>query len=198
MEDNLLAHKLKHSANHSISTSSDKKTHSPVTPGIDEYIYLKSRIIFNLLFWTRQRGLFRSNQCDRTRWTSVEFAQWCWCGNWQRASRLVQTQLIYFQCKCYWKMPLPIWTGHLVSTIEAKELSLFISTETGKPIQRRQTLSATLGQYKKEQIGIFPLYLYILDILFHYRNIEFEIFISSQCNGKCNQTCQNVLDWRLL
>ena len=75
MEDNLLAHKLKHSANHSISTSSDKKTHSPVTPGIVEYIYLKSRIIFNLLFWTRQRGLFRSNQCDRTRWTFVEFAQ---------------------------------------------------------------------------------------------------------------------------
>ena len=115
--------------------------------------------------------------------------QWCWCGNWQLASRLVQTQLICFQCKCYWKMPPRIWTGHLVSTIEAKELSLFISTETGKPIQRRQTLSATLGQYKKEQIGIFPLYLYILDILFHYRNIEFEIFISSQCNGKCNQTC---------
>ena len=86
-------------------------------------------------------------------------------------------------------MPLPIWTGRLVSTIEAKELSLFMSNETGKPIQRRQTLSATLGQYKKEQIKIFPLYLYIFDILFHYRNIEFEIFISSQCNGKCNQTC---------
>ena len=49
-----------------------------------------------------------------------------------------------------------------------------MSNETGKPIQRRQTLSATLGQYKKEQIGIFPLYLYIFD----YRNIEFEIFLS--------------------